>query len=188
MKEIDIWIERLSSLQKSQMRKATTEAGIPLVHFEILQYLSICNRYSNTAQALSEYFGQTKSSISQSLKLIEKAGHIERKPCEQDKRAVRIHLTPAGMNCYAGIAEQLLHCEEDDPQTIEVIKSLLVRWQKNNQLHVFGQCKSCRYNQIIEQKAGVTQYLCGLTGEALSGEDVEKICKEHEFIAVENLP
>ena len=84
-----IWLERLTSLYKNQMRQAANEEGVQLVHIEALQYLSICNQYSNTAQALSEYLGQTKGSISQSIKLMEKIGHIERKPCQKDKRAIK---------------------------------------------------------------------------------------------------
>ena len=78
LKNIDIWLERLSSLYKSQMRQAASVEGFQLVNLEIMQYLSLCNGYSNTAQALSEYLGQTKGSISQSLKIMESSPHRHR--------------------------------------------------------------------------------------------------------------
>lgn len=67
---IDMWIERISSLRSSLVRKAATAAGLQFIHAEILEYLGRCNRYSNTAQALTEYLGLTKGSVSQSLKLL----------------------------------------------------------------------------------------------------------------------
>ncbi len=60
------------------MRKFATEEGLQLVHVEILQYLSVCNRYSDTTQTISEYLGQTKGSISQSLSNLEENGYIKR--------------------------------------------------------------------------------------------------------------
>ena len=175
--DLSIWLERLVSLHKSQMRKAASAAGIQFVHLEILHYLSICNRYSNTAKDLSDYLGQTKGSISQSLKFIEQAGHVERKPCEIDGRVTRLHLTEAGNAC-------LKHVEDNSPtapphgfSTVETLKSLLNHWQTRIDLKGFGQCKSCRYIQSLENG----QAHCDLLDEALTKSDTQKICKEHAF-------
>lgn len=177
MNDIDIWLERLSSLYKSQMRQAVSSEGIQLVHLEILRYLSISNKYSNTAQALSEYLGQTKGSISQSLKLLEKDGYVERLPCIDDKRVTRIHLTTLGKNSLKRMSRYLMPDLGEEPQTVEAIKSLLHTWQTNNNHKGFGQCQSCRYNREL----GEGKFKCGLTGEPLSMTDIRKICREHEF-------
>ena len=76
LNNIEIWLERLSSLYISQMRQAASEQGVQLVNLEILQYLSICNDYSNTAQAISYYLGQTNGSIYQNLKMMEQSDLI----------------------------------------------------------------------------------------------------------------
>jgi len=179
MNNTEIWLERLNSLFKSELRQAVTVEGIQSVHFEILRYLSICNHYSNTAQALVEYLGQTKGSISQSLKLMEKSGYVERKASKKDKRVSKLFLTKKGKSLYKRISEKLVLYCEDSPEMVEAIKSLLVQWQTESGKSGFGQCKSCRYNTQLKNG----EFQCGLTGEPLSNLDILNICREHEFLA-----
>ncbi len=175
--DLDIWLERLSSLYKSQMREAASAEGMQVVHLEILRYLSISNHYSNTAQALSEYLGQTKGSISQSLKILEKDGFIERKPCHTDKRVIRVFMTKKGEASLDRMSQQLMPNLEGVPGDINVIRSLLQKWQNQNDRQGFGQCQSCRFNRDL----GNGEFECGLTETPLTPIDVKKICREHEF-------
>jgi len=177
MNNTEIWLERLNSLFKSELRQAVSVENIQAVHFEILRYLSICNHYSNTAQALVKYLGQTKGSISQSLKLMEKSGYIERKPSIKDKRIFELFLTKEGDSLYQKVSKKLVLGCDDNPEMVEAIKSLLTQWQGMNGKSGFGQCKSCRYN--MQLKSG--EFQCGLTGEPLSNLDILNICREHEF-------
>lgn len=177
MNNTEIWLERLTSLYKSQMRQTVSAEGIQLVHFEILQYLSISNHYSNTAQALSEYLGQTKGSISQSLKVMEKMNHIKRESCNKDKRVIRLYLTKQGKACLQRLSESMALDSVENDKTIKSIKSLLMIWQSKNKLQGFGQCESCHYNRHLSDN----KFQCGLTEEKLSSADIKKICREHEF-------
>jgi len=178
MNNTEIWLERLNSLYRSQTRQAASSEGIQPVHFEILRYLSICNHYSNTAQALVEYLGQTKGSISQSLKLMEKLAYIERQASSTDKRVSKLHLTAEGKVLYKKISSKLRLDHEDTPATADLIKSILVQWQHKNGNSGFGQCKSCRYNTPLKKG----KFQCGLTDEPLSKLDTLNICREHEFL------
>jgi DNA-binding MarR family transcriptional regulator len=175
--DLNIWLERLASLHKSQMRKAAAEEKVQLVHLEILHYLSICNKYSNTAQALSEYLGQTKGSISQSLKFIEQAEHIERRPCIEDRRVIRLLVTPKGRACYQRMEKKLMPHLSANKQALDSLQSCLAAWQSQNGLKGFGQCKSCQHNKIFKQG----NILCNLTQEALTISDTQKICREFIF-------
>ncbi len=175
--DIHIWLERLSALHKSQLRKAATMEGMPLVHVEILYYLSICNKYSNTAQAVVEYLGQTKGSISQSLKVLEDKGHIERGPDKDDKRVTRLSLSKEGLNCLKNIKKNLRQGIPNDPGNIDSLKSILSSWQNQNDLQGFGQCKSCQY----KRDKGANKFQCGLTEETLTDADTKQICREHRF-------
>ncbi len=148
-----------------------------VVHLEILRYLSICNRYSNTAQALSEYLGQTKGSISQSLKLLEKEQLITRKPSQKDKRVVRIFLTTKGEKSLNRMSVYLMPKLDEQIDSAGAIQALLKQWQIINDHSGFGQCLSCRFNKNL----GNEEFECGLTGEPLSDVEVKMICKEHEF-------
>ncbi len=175
--DIIIWLERLSALHKSQIRKSAAIEGVQLVHLEILQYLSICNKYSNTAQGISEYLGQTKSSISQSLKFIEKVGHIKREPNSNDKRSYQIFLTKDGKECIKRMNESSTPDLSEVGDIVGNIKTILYKWQEQNDLKGFGQCKSCYFNKILE-KGG---FQCGLTQEPLSETDIQQICREYKF-------
>lgn len=177
MNDIDIWLERLTSLYKSQVRHAANNEGIQPVHVEILQYLSISNRYSNTAQALSEYLGQTKGSISQSLKLLAKDGYVERRPCPDDKRVARLYLTPKAKASIKRIADFLMPNLGEAKEANNAVKSMLMEWQVKNDHQGFGQCQSCRFNRALSGG----KFQCGLTDEPLTSVEVKKICREHEF-------
>lgn len=175
--EEKIWLERMSSLHHSLMRRAAGAEGVQLVHFEILRYLSLCNRYSNTAQALSEYLGQTKGSISQSLKFLEDQGYIERRHDSRDKRYMRLFLTAEGQACLERMAGGLIPDIPENPALTANLRQVLDGWQKSRGLKGFGQCQSCRYN--LRPEGG--GFFCALLRESLSAEDVTKICREHEF-------
>ncbi|HEY8190332.1 MAG TPA: MarR family winged helix-turn-helix transcriptional regulator [Micavibrio sp.] len=177
--DMHIWLERLSTLHHSLIRKAVGAEGLQVVHFEILHYLSICNRYSNTAQAISEYFGQTKGSISQSLKFLEEKGYISRAADPTDKRYARLALTETGAQCLARMTRNGT-ITPDFPENAEAAKALrdlLLFWQKSYGMKTFGPCRTCQYNRKIEDG----KYQCGLTGEALFEAETEQICREHEF-------
>ncbi len=177
IEDLEIWLERLSSLYKSQLRHAANTEGVQVVHLEILRYLSISNHYSNTAQALSEYLGQTKGSISQSLKILEKDGYIERRPCLEDKRVTRIFLTKAGRASLERMSGYLMPNLDEEPEHIDSIRSLLQKWQIKNNHKGFGQCQSCRFNRKLDNG----KFQCGLTDAPLTSIDIRKICREHEF-------
>ena len=66
-------VERLSELLKVDSRQAGVEQGLQPVQVEVLHYLSICNKYSDTPMAVTEYLGLTKGTVSQTLKVLESA-------------------------------------------------------------------------------------------------------------------
>lgn len=168
------WIVRLSAFHQNLMRKFATEEGLQLVHIEILQYLSICNRYSDTTQAISDYLGQTKGSISQSLSLLEETGFIRRVQDKADKRVFHLSLLLKGVAVTKRLLESI-HLDGSEKLEPE-LRNLLTSIQKKNGFKGFGTCLSCRFNQ----SPGKNLFICGLTREKLSLEDVKKICKEHE--------
>ncbi len=169
------WLERFSALHRNLMRKFATEEGLLLVHVEILQYLSICNRYSDTTQAISEYLGQTKGSISQSLGHLEESGFIKRVQDKIDKRVFHLSLTIKGRSIATRMLESI-NLDGSEKLT-PAFQTMLTSIQNKNGLRSFGLCSSCKYNQ----NPGKNIFICGLTNEKLSSDDIGKICKEHEL-------
>ncbi len=175
-----IWLERLSSLHRSLMRKAANVEGLQLVHIEILQYLSICNRYSNTAQTVSEYLGQTKGSISQSLHFLAEEGLIKRVPCTKDGRVVRLYLTDKSQTALKRIQKTIVPDFSDEEKVINAFKSILSSWQRHEGTKGFGQCQTCRFNENL----GPNRFRCNLMDESLKKSETQQICREHEFETV----
>lgn len=169
-------LERLTSLNRNLLRRLAVEEGLQLVHVEILQYLSICNRYSDSAQAISEYLGQTKGSISQSLAHLEDNGFIKKAQDKTDKRIFHISIAAKGMK----ITNRLCKTTEfDDSIRVEpVLKAMLTSIQRKNGLKGFNTCLSCKFNQNPKKNT----FVCGLTNERLSTDDVKKICREHDSL------
>ncbi len=171
-----VYLERLSALRVSLTRQAAARLGIQGIHAEILEYLSHCNKYSNTAQALSEYLGVTKGSISQSLKTLEEKGLITRIECKEDKRYFRLSLSQEGKKIVKNMKLDL-------PETTasylkeESLEHILKTWQNKNNLRSFGLCETCKHKETIADN----KFRCGLTKEKLSVADTKKICREHAY-------
>ncbi len=181
--EIFDLIERMGALIRSEERRKCTELGLQPVHLQTLDYLSRCNRYSDTPAALTSYLGMTKGTVSQSVLLLERKGYLAKIGDASDKRKVHLHLTEAGgkillqarpMELFSQASETL-----DQDKTFvdgETFVQVLCALQKANKSESFGLCKTCRYFTTTTDG-----FLCGLTKEALTRSDSEKICREHTF-------
>src|SRR5207247_9188259 len=95
-------VERLGNLMRTELRKSGAEESLQPVHLQALLYLSKANRYSNTPQALADYLGLTKGTVSQTLLLLDRRGLVERFEDDIDRRVVRLRLSSAGAQFPAG--------------------------------------------------------------------------------------
>jgi DNA-binding MarR family transcriptional regulator len=183
-------LERLASLLRSESRNLLHEYGLQPVQFEALHYLSTCNRYSDTPMGVTEYLGQTKGSVSQTLKVLEKKGLIVKTPDENDKRVWHMTVTENGVTLVKEVlpspsiqsASKLLG-DQDIAKIDALLSKLLSTVQRANNFKSFGQCDSCRHNI----KLGTGDYFCGLTKERLTHLDIGLICREHEFAEIGKL-
>ncbi|WP_020561905.1 MarR family winged helix-turn-helix transcriptional regulator [Methylosarcina fibrata] len=183
MEKLEIFelIERMAALIRSEERKKCTELGLQPVHFQVLDYLSRCNRYSDTPAALANYLGMTRGTVSQTLLLLEKKGFLEKKSDSNDRRMVHLHLLPEGAAILTKArstelfkrATLLLKNYHIDQNEI-IFANALLALQKAHQSQSFGLCKSCRH--FTPTGSG---FVCDLTKEPLSQNDSEKICQEH---------
>jgi DNA-binding MarR family transcriptional regulator len=175
-------LERLGHMMRAELRQAGGASGLQPVHLQALLYLSQANRYSNTPQALTEYLGLTKGTVSQSLIVLARKGLIERVEDARDRRVVRLSLTAEGAAllddaalmgdwplALRNISAPRLKAATQVMQ--EALRSLQVRRGDRS----FGICRACAYNQQV----GLRSFLCGLSGEKLSGPETRQICREH---------
>ncbi|MGB4497699.1 MAG: MarR family transcriptional regulator [Methylococcaceae bacterium] len=180
---IDVYapIERMVALIRSEERRKCTELGLQPVHLQVLDYVSRCNRYSDTPAALANYLGMTRGTVSQTVLLLERNGFIEKITDTQDKRIVHLKLSaqgeavlekarPANLfeNANAIFSQNEFINHEDS------FLNALLALQKANQSQSFGLCRTCQY--FTQTTDGFT---CGLTKQPLSESDSQKICQEH---------
>ena len=183
MEQIDIFdlIERMSALIRSEERRKCTELGLQPVHLQVMDYLSRCNRYSDTPAALANYLGMTRGTVSQTLFLLEKKGYIKKTADVNDRRVVHISLLTEGDTLLKNARPLDLYSQasalfKENNNQENVFVNALTALQKANKSQSFGLCKTCKYFTVTS--AG---FVCALTKEQLSQRDSEKICQEHSL-------
>ncbi len=181
--EVHDLIERLGNLVRADVRAVCHAYGVRPVQLEALNYLTHCNRYSDTPQAVTEYLGLTKGTVSQTLKVLEEKKLLRKQSDANDKRLVHLKPTAKGLRLVETAVpsaslvlgtDQLSASERQ--VTVEALRVLLRSVQKANSFRTFAPCHTCRFNQGREGR-----YLCGLTGEPLTAQDVMRICREHQY-------
>ncbi|NOS87951.1 MAG: MarR family transcriptional regulator [Methylococcaceae bacterium] len=183
MSKVDVFdlIERMAALIRSEERKKCTEWGLQAVHLQALDYLSRCNRYSDSPAAVADYLGMTRGTVSQTLLLLAKKGYIQKVTDTQDRRKVHLTLLPEGTAILRQARNSELFNEAAElfkahefVNNEDMFMKALTALQKANKSQSFGQCKTCRH--FTQTPAG---FRCALTQEPLSHSDSEKICQEH---------
>ena len=176
-------LERLNNLLRMEARAFGRKYGLQPVQIEALTYLTRCNRYSDTPQAVTEYLGLTKGTVSQSLKVLEQKGFLRKQQDTEDKRVTHLAVTAKGRKLIdqafpaKSLQAALAKTNTDQENKVEeTLRSLLREMQQLHDRRTFAACHTCRFNE--RQKKG---YFCGLTKEPLSNRDVHLICREHEY-------
>ena len=176
-------IERLGNLVRANMRAVCSEFGVRPVQLETLRFLTQCNRYSDTPQAVTEFLGLTKGTVSQTLKVLERKRLLRKRSDPQDKRLVHLKPTAKGRRLVEravpaasvalGVGKPPI---SDNQLAVDALRTLLRSVQVANDLKTFAPCHDCRF--IRECEDG---YFCGLTHEPLADQDTALLCREHRY-------
>jgi len=176
-------IERLGNLLRAGER--SSGSGLLPVHVQMLSYLSVCNRYSDTPAAVTEFVGATKGTTSQSIGVLERKGYLRKRPDGKDGRVIHLSLTAKGKRFvesnspppeFGASIDGMKPAERES--LARLLNVLLVSLQRRNEGRMFGVCRTCRY---FRKDAFPGSHQCGLTLEPLSDDESMKICREHEI-------
>ncbi len=180
-RDIYRYLERLGNLLRSEARQTRASPPLQPVQLDILHYLSICNRHSDIPVAVTEYLGLTKGTVSQSLSVLENKGYIAKVPDADDKRIIHLILTRKGQSIVdttlppdllkQGLA-RMAPTQRD--QLMTGLETLLKSMQNARGFKTFGVCKTCHYQQSVEDGN-----VCKLTQLPLSAQELEQVCREH---------
>jgi len=184
MKKTNVFelISCMAALIRSEERKRCSELKLQLTHLQVLEYISLCNKYSDTPAALANYLGMTRGTVSQTLIVLEKKGLLTKIQDTADKRVYHLQLTVAGVDILqqakpTNLFEQANDLLGDDFSSLEgdaLFVAALTALQKANHSQSFGVCKTCK--NFTQRETG---FFCELTKEVLSEIDADKICQEH---------
>jgi len=172
------YVERLSELLRVDLRLAGSSQNLQPVQIEVLHYLSMCNRYSDTPMSVTEYLGQTKGSVSQTIKVLESKALIRKQIDKKDKRLLHLLVTNKGRRVLercipSPVFEQT--CESftalKQVAIAEALKQLVDAVQQTSQMKNFGVCHECSH--ILQ----TDQPYCQLLEQPLTESDAEKICR-----------
>lgn len=175
-------VERLSLLTRADLRQAGAAQGLQPVHLQVLFYLNQANRFSNTPQALTDYLGLTKGTVSQTILVLARRKLLSRHADPRDGRVVRLILTEGGLTLLktlsAGSAWRDI-VQTASPARVTsallVLRQILVQVQTQSGKRSFGVCTTCAHNQRV----GPRSYFCTLMREKLGSPEVRRICREH---------
>jgi len=178
-------IERLGNLLRAEERASGSGAGLLPVHVQMLSYLSVCNRYSDTPAAVTDFVGATKGTSSQSIAVLERKGFLRKRPDSEDGRVIHLDLTAKGKRFVENnfpppeFGEAVGEMKVGDGQSLaRLLTSLLVALQRKNRGRMFGVCHTCRH---FRRDGLPGSHQCGLTLEPLTEDESMKICREHEI-------
>ncbi|MCB0110718.1 MAG: winged helix-turn-helix transcriptional regulator [Caldilineaceae bacterium] len=175
------YLDRIGNLISAQEWVLSKRYDLQPVQLRMLYYLSICNQYSNTPSGVTEYMQLTKGTVSQSLKVLEYKGYIEKQIDAHDRRQIHLLATESGQEVLKQLPPNLLRTvaeelgEAASAETVFILRRLLVAMQRDNRMQGFGVCRTCHYHQALDER----YFRCGLTGERLTNQNAGLICREH---------
>ncbi len=170
-----ILVERLAHVLREDLRAVATAHGLALAQLEVLRYLALANRFSDTLSALVEYLGTTKGTVSQTVSALERKGLIERLPDAEDGRIQHCRLTEAAEGVVrASDGPELLRRVVLDASTINRLEGVLRDLLKARDGRAFGVCVTCAHHRVTQQGRR-----CALLGVDLTEHDATRICREH---------
>lgn len=175
-------LDRLANLLRADLRRIGANAGLQAVHLQALVFLAQANRFSNTPQALAEYLGLTKGTVSQSLLLLDRRGLIERYEDELDRRVVRLRLAPAGEELLEGAGlHDLWRSATRDMSAgriravVSALRETMFQVQAYSGGSNFGACETCQH----WERRSARVYHCAWYGERLSLAESRLLCRAH---------
>lgn len=179
-------LERIATIIQTQQRQAAAQAGLQMVHYGILDYLSRANRFSNTPLAVAQWLGLTKGTVSQSITLLEKKGYLEKRADAKDKRRQHLILSEKGRDVIANANQAqraLFESVEVNSTYSRIFRALLndIQWQLQEKTGgaQFGPCGTCRHSRTAPDGSPA----CALIKETLSRPETEQVCRAHKYAA-----
>jgi len=129
-------INRATTFINARLQKTVLDPrGLTLTHWRVLAFLTTVEGL--TMGALADATMTEQSTLSRSLKVLERSGYVQRRPCPDDSRAVQVHLTAEGRAQFDIMLEAVLRLESEllagvSADEIEAMRGVLLRMIANS--------------------------------------------------------
>lgn len=172
-------LERLANLLRAEERSVGQQLGLQPVHLQALAYLARANRYSDSPNAVADWLGLTKGTVSQTLKVLLDRDLVQTNGDATDARRVHLRPTAKGRRALGRLPPAVLREALGDDDAADdlaaSLERLLLAIQRSRGGRTFGVCRTCRHFRRDDDG-----FRCGLTMEPLSAEQTGRLCREHE--------
>lgn len=144
-----------------------------------LAYLAAANRFSRAPSHVAEYLGNTRGTVSQTLKALARKDLVREVASESDGRSIRYDLTARGATLAAetgGVERALAAMPETERRALgEGLSTVLRGVLEARGGRAFGLCRTCRHHERTGEGRR-----CRLLDLALQNDEAEQFCREHE--------
>ncbi|SDU40355.1 MarR family winged helix-turn-helix transcriptional regulator [Stappia sp. ES.058] len=158
---------------------ADWEADINPAQRAALDYLVRANSFSRSPSVVADYLGNTRGTVSQTLKSLARKGFVAEERSTADKRSISYRVTDAGLreaSRSGPLAEALFEIREPDLLALaNDLEGLLRRAVRAGGNKPFGICRNC-----LHFRPGDEGGFCSLLSLPLETDETTQICHEQE--------
>lgn len=156
-----------------------------------LRFLGRANRFSRTPSALAGFIGATRATASQIVKTLESKSFLVRKPSQEDKRSVVLHVTAQGEKCLSQhdpinhVVNAVDALGSDECLRLRgSLREVLNHLDAAHQRLDASVCRDCMF--LAERGPGIgkgrasAEFMCRLYRAPVSLEETELLCTSFE--------
>lgn len=180
-------LERVAMALRADDWVSARAAGVNPTQFAILAALEGRSE-GLSVREIAAQLGVSQPSATDSIAALERKGYLERRPAPNDKRSVRIVVTPQGQAPLAAahntrsVAEQAAGAL-DRQQQEELLVSLVTmirHLQETGAMPIQRMCVSCRYFRPYVHSDAHKPHHCAFVDAAFGQHELRVDCREHE--------
>lgn len=178
-------IERVSHVFRTILREMAREMGLSPLQLQILEYVGRNMKENCNASFISEEFDIKKSTISDSIKVLEQKGMIKREKDIEDGRVLYVILTAKGreliggfMGYFSNIEGDLNNIpEEQKIMVLDFIIKLIKLMHKKGIIQTAKICINCSNFYENKEMGSDKPHYCAFANVYMSDGDFNLNCK-----------
>ncbi len=182
--KIVVALERISEAFRVLLWNESKENSLSPIQVQLLIFLLFHAREKCRVSYLADEFNMTKATISDSVKVLQQKGLIQKVQDEYDSRSFTLELSPEGRQTAQQLSLFTRHLEKPlDKLTLtqkqvmlDGLLRLIHELQKAGIITLQRMCFTCAHYRIEKDK-----HYCRLLETVLQDKDIRIDCPEHEM-------